>query len=135
MFESIEEFDDMDKLGQGFTSADPLEEVDIGDGSIPRPTFGNKNLRADCKTKLIELLKEYVCCFAWEYHEMPGLSRDLVEHQLPIKSGFRPYKQAPRKVHPKMYDRIKEEMVVCLKLISLDLAGTPSGFPTLFPRR
>ena len=23
---------------------------------------------------------------------MPGLSRDLVEHRLPIKAGFRPYK-------------------------------------------
>ena len=43
MYESIEELDDMDKLGQGFTSADPLEEIDIGDGSIPRPTFVNKN--------------------------------------------------------------------------------------------
>jgi len=42
MYESIEELDDMDKLGQGFTSADPLEEVDIGDGSIPRPTFVKK---------------------------------------------------------------------------------------------
>ena len=39
----------------------------------------SKNLKADCKAKLIELLKEYVCCFAWEYHEMPGLSRELVE--------------------------------------------------------
>ena len=74
MYESIEELDDMDKLGQGFTSADPLEEIDIGDGSATRPTFINKNLKADCKAKLIELLKEYVCCFAWEYHEMPGLS-------------------------------------------------------------
>ena len=34
MYESIEELDDMDKLGQGFTSANPLEEVDIGDGSV-----------------------------------------------------------------------------------------------------
>ena len=42
MYESIEELDDMDKLRQGFTSADPLEEIDIGDGSIPRPTFVNK---------------------------------------------------------------------------------------------
>ena len=96
MYESIEELDDMDKLGQGFTSADPLEEVDIGDGSVTRPTFINKNLKADCKAKLIELLKEYVCCFAWEYHEMPGLSRELVEHRLPIKAGFRPYKQSAR---------------------------------------
>ena len=85
MFESIEELDDMDKLEHGFTSADPLEEVDIGDGTIPRPTFVNKNLKADYKVVLIELLKEYVDCFAWEYHEMPGLSRELVEHRLPIK--------------------------------------------------
>ena len=33
MYESIEELDDMDKLGQGFTSVAPLEEIDIGDGS------------------------------------------------------------------------------------------------------
>ena len=59
MYESIEELDDMDKLGQGFTSADPLEEIYIyiGDGSVTRPTFINKNLKADCKAKLIELLK------------------------------------------------------------------------------
>ena len=115
MYESIEELDDMDKLGQGFTSADPLEEIDIGDGSIPRPTFVNKILRADHKAKLIELLKEYVCCFAWEYHEMPGLSREVVEHRLPIKAGFRPYKQSARKFHRKTYDWIKEEIGCLLK--------------------
>jgi hypothetical protein len=30
---------------------------------------------------------------------MPGLSRELVEHRLPIKSGFRPYKQPARGIH------------------------------------
>ena len=86
---AIEEFSDSDKLGLGFTSADPLEKVDIGDGSIPRPTFVNANLSDDWKADLIELLKKYVNCFAWEYSEMPGLSRDLVEHRLPIKASFR----------------------------------------------
>jgi hypothetical protein len=47
MHETIEDFDDVQKLGQGFSSADPLEEVDIGDGSIPRPTFINANMGAD----------------------------------------------------------------------------------------
>ena len=41
---------------------------------------------------------------------MPGLSRDLVEHRLPIKAGFRPYKQPSRRFNPIMYDRIKEEI-------------------------
>ena len=104
MCEAIEEFDGLDKLGQGFTSADPLEKVDIGDGSISRPTFVNANLSDDCKADLIKLLKEYVDCFAWEYSEMPGLSGDLVEHRLPIKAGFRPYKQPTMLFNHIMYD-------------------------------
>ena len=90
MCQAIEDLGDLDKLAQGFTSADPLEMLDMGDGSIPRPTFVNANLSDDCKADLIKLLKEYVDCFAWEYSEMPGLSRDLVEHRLPIKADFRP---------------------------------------------
>src|SRR5512141_950066 len=113
--ETIEDFDEVEKLGQGFTLADPLEEVDIGDGTKPRPTFINKNMKADYKVKIIELLKEYVDCFAWEYHEMPGLSRELVEHRLPIKPGFRPYKQPPCRFNPLLYDRVKEEIDRLLK--------------------
>ena len=41
---------------------------------------------------------------------MPGLSRDLVEHRLPIKAGFKPYKQPARRFHPRIYNRIKEEI-------------------------
>ena len=120
MCEAIEDSDDLDKLGQGFASADPLEKVDIGDGTIPRPTFVNKNLSAEYKADLVNLLKEYVDCFAWEYHEMPGLSRDLVEYRLPIKAGFRPYKQPVRHFNPIIYDRIKLKLTVCLML---DLFG------------
>ena len=63
MCKAIEDFSDFDKLGQGFTSADPLEKVDIGDGLVPRPTFVNANLSNDCKADLIKLLKEYIDCF------------------------------------------------------------------------
>jgi hypothetical protein len=58
--------------------------------------FINQNLEADYKFELIALLKEYVYCFAWNYTEMHGLSRELVEHRLPIKDGFKPYKKHPR---------------------------------------
>jgi hypothetical protein len=113
--ETIEDFDEVEKLGQGFTSTDSLEEVGIGDGTKPRLTFVNKNMRADYKVKVIELLKEYVDCFEWEYLEMPGLSRELVEHWLPIKPGFRPYKQPPRRFNPLLYDQVKEEIDRLLK--------------------
>jgi hypothetical protein len=92
MCEAIENFDEVEKLGQSFSSVDPLEEIDIGDGITPRPTFVNKNMSLEHKDAIIKLLKDYVNCFTWNYHEMPRHSRELVEHQLPIKYGFRPYK-------------------------------------------
>jgi hypothetical protein len=115
MYEAIEETKDLDKLGPGFMSADPLEEIDIWDSVTPRPNFINKNLSADYKSNLVELLREYVDCFGWNYQEMPGLSCDLVEHRLPIKVGFRLFKQHARRYNPLMYDQIKEKINRLLK--------------------
>jgi hypothetical protein len=87
------------KLGRGFMSADKLEEIDIGDGDKPRPPFISAKLDSSFRKELTELLKEYKDCFAWDYSEMPGLDRSIVEHRLPIKLGFRPYKQPPSKIY------------------------------------
>jgi hypothetical protein len=106
----IEEFRDLDKLGQGFTSAGPLEEIDIGDGKTPRPTFVNKTLKTDPRDEMIGLLKEYPNCFAWNYTKMPRLSREIVEHRLPIKSGFRPFKQKARTFRLDLLPRIKDKI-------------------------
>jgi len=89
----MDRFADDGKLGQGFTSADDLIEVDIGSGDKPRPSFISAKLNSECKQQLTNLLKEYKDCFAWDYTEMPGLDRSIVEHWLPIKSGFRPHQQ------------------------------------------
>jgi hypothetical protein len=80
-------------------SADKLEEIDIGDGDKPRPTFISANLDSSFRNELIKLLKEYKDCFAWDYLKMSGLDRSIVEHRLPIKLGFKPYKQPPRKIY------------------------------------
>jgi hypothetical protein len=58
---------DEGKLGYGFTSADELEEVDIGPGDKPRPTFISKKLSLELREPMIVLLKEYADCFAWDY--------------------------------------------------------------------
>jgi hypothetical protein len=52
---------------------------------MPRPTYVNTDLTEEKKDKVHLLAHEFIDCFAWEYTEMPGLSRDLVEHRLSIK--------------------------------------------------
>jgi hypothetical protein len=41
---------------------------------------------------------------------MPRLSREFVEHRLPIKASFRPYKQGVRNFKPEILGRVKEEV-------------------------
>jgi hypothetical protein len=73
MCDTIEDFDEVEKLGQGFSSADPLEEIDIGDRITPRPTFVSKNMSLEHKNAIIKLLRNYIDCLAWNYREMPSL--------------------------------------------------------------
>jgi hypothetical protein len=63
-----------------------------------------------CAMEIIKLFMAYTCSFAWDYTEMPGLSRELVEHWLPIKAGFRLYEQGARNFKPEIVGRVKEEV-------------------------
>jgi hypothetical protein len=111
----IKDLENEGKLGQGFSSMDKLDEVDMGDGSTHRPTYISTNLPEDQKEQVRSLIKEFVDCFAWEYTEMSRLDRELVEHRLSTKPGFRQYKQPPRSFSPILHGRIKEETDRLLK--------------------
>jgi hypothetical protein len=47
----VEDLDEFGKLGRGFSSMDDLEEVDIGDGVISRPTYVSAHLNTSQKQK------------------------------------------------------------------------------------
>jgi hypothetical protein len=66
MCEAIEDFDEVEKLEQGFSLANLLEEIDIGDGITPRPTFVNKNMSLEHKDAIINLLRDYIDCVCLE---------------------------------------------------------------------
>jgi hypothetical protein len=55
----VEDLEHEGKLGQGFSSMDRLEEMDIGDGSTPRPTYVNANLPKEHKDQVRRLVQEF----------------------------------------------------------------------------
>jgi hypothetical protein len=101
---------DDEKLGCRFMSADELEEIDIGPGDKPRPTFISKKMDPSLREPMIALLKEYSDCFAWDYTEMLGLDRSIVEHRLPLKKGFRPFQQRARQMRTEVLEEVKKEI-------------------------
>ena len=94
---------------------DPLEEINLGEGLEKKPTYISAKKDPELRFEVIQLLKEFKNCFAWDYDEMPGLDRGLVELQLPIKPGKKPVKQSPRRFAPKILSKIKMEVERLLK--------------------
>ncbi|KAM1667943.1 hypothetical protein PS1_047371 [Malus domestica] len=46
---------------------------------------------------------------------MHGLDPSLVEHRMPIKDGYRPMKQAPRRMSKEIEGKVKEEIEKLVK--------------------
>ncbi|XP_015953779.1 uncharacterized protein LOC107478145 [Arachis duranensis] len=97
---------------KGFESQDPLEEINLGTHDDVRITYVCKNLVDPFRIELFDFLHEFKDCFAWDYHEMPGLDRSLVEHRLTLKPNARPVKQTPRRFAPEINVKIKK--IECL---------------------
>jgi hypothetical protein len=47
----VEDLDELGKLGRGFSSMDDIEKVDIGDGVVPRATYGSARLNMSKKNR------------------------------------------------------------------------------------
>ncbi len=95
---------------------DPLVEVNLGSAKQKRPTFVSSRLSTEQREDLVGLLKSYQDCFAWSYEEMSGLGREIVEHRLPIKKGYKPFKQPACRFEPGIVLRIKEKIENLLKI-------------------
>ena len=89
---------------------DPLETIDLRTKEDPRPIQISGLLETEDRAGIVDLLHEFKDCFAWHYTEMPGLDPTLVEHMMPIKEGFKPVKQAPRRMSKEIEEKVKKKL-------------------------
>ena len=94
---------------------DLMEEVNLYIEEESRITYISSLLPYDFKEGIIATLEEFKDCFAWNYDEMPGLDRSLVQHRLPIKPKFHPFQQPPRRMSKEVEQKVKEEIEKILK--------------------
>ena len=83
----------------------------MGSKEDPKEVNIGALLHSNVKSRLVELLKEYVDIFSWSYQDIPGLDTDIVEHHLPLKPECPPIKQKLRRTHPDTAVKIKEEVL------------------------
>ncbi|KAF7153132.1 hypothetical protein RHSIM_Rhsim01G0164200 [Rhododendron simsii] len=110
---------------------DPLEDFNVGTEENPKILHVCAALSDEMKDRLKYLLSEFKNCFAWDYPDMPGLNRSLVEHKIPIKEDFVPYQQISRQMTPEVQREVKKEMDY-LRPNLLGMLNMLNGFQILF---
>ena len=96
-------------------SQDPLEEINLGIEENWKPTYVSKLIVVGLWEKIMSLLHEFKDYFAWDYEDMLGLSRELVEHRLPICERKMLVKKAPRRFALNVMEVINAEIERLLK--------------------
>ena len=113
--------------GAKMLAQDPLEEVNLGDEKTKRVTYISAKLSPGLKQEVIEVLKENKDCFAWDYDEMPGLKRELVEHRLQSKMARSPSNKLLEDSHQRFSQRSKLRSKGCCVANSSEPQGTSNG--------
>ena len=94
---------------------DPMKEVNLDTVEESRITYISSLMPSNLKEGIIIMLQEFKDFFAWNYDKMPRLDGSLVEHRLPIKSEFYPFRQPPRRMSKEVELKVKKEIEKILK--------------------
>nr|KYP47342.1 hypothetical protein KK1_031025 [Cajanus cajan] len=71
-----------------------IEKINLGEEADKREISISTKIKKEVRDRLINLMKEYVDIFAWSYHDMSGLDREIVKQKLPIKDRIPTLKSA-----------------------------------------
>nr|GEV94020.1 reverse transcriptase domain-containing protein [Tanacetum cinerariifolium] len=119
------------------SSIDELSEVELKDlppyleyafleGDNKLPVIIAKDLRVEEKTTLITVLKSHKRAIAWKLSDIKGIDPEFCTYKIPMEEDFEPAVQHQRRVNPKIYNVIKQEV---LKLLDAGLIYLISDSP------
>ncbi|XP_075640257.1 uncharacterized protein LOC142612005 [Castanea sativa] len=87
-----------------------LEAVELVEGETAKMTRIGTTLSPEMRTKLIQFFKENLDVFAWSHKDMPGISRQVIQHELNVDPGRKPIKQRRRLFSPERSQAITDEV-------------------------
>nr|GEY81819.1 reverse transcriptase domain-containing protein [Tanacetum cinerariifolium] len=104
----------------------PHLEYAFLEGDDKLPVIIAKDLSIEEKTALITVLKSHKRAIAWKLSDINGIDPEFCTRKILMEEDFEPAVQHQRRVNPKIYDVIKQEV---LKLFDIGLIYLISNSP------
>jgi len=102
------ELDPRDKASR--EKEEPTESLILDETQPDRTVKIGAGLAEQVKRDISNLLKEYKEIFAWSHEDMPGISRNVISHNLAVNDKSKPVVQKRRSFNLERSAAIKEEV-------------------------
>ena len=79
-------------------TAEKTIEINLNTEENPQIVLLGQSLNKDELNELVALLKTHKDVFARSYKDMPGVDRELVQHNIPLYPDAKPVKQKLRRM-------------------------------------
>nr|GEW97923.1 reverse transcriptase domain-containing protein [Tanacetum cinerariifolium] len=93
----------------------PHLEYTFLEGDDKLPVIIAKDLSVKEKTALITVLKSHKRAIPWKLSDINGIDPKFCTHKILMEEDFKPAVQHQRRVNPKIYDVIKQDVIKLLK--------------------
>nr|GEZ83940.1 reverse transcriptase domain-containing protein [Tanacetum cinerariifolium] len=108
----------------------PHLEYAFLEGDDKLPVIIEKDLSVEEKTNLLTILKSHKRAITWKLFDIKGINPEFCTHKILMEEDFTPAVQHQRRVNPKIYDFIKQEVI---KLLDAGLIYPISDSPWVSP--
>nr|GEV55981.1 reverse transcriptase domain-containing protein [Tanacetum cinerariifolium] len=108
----------------------PHLEYAFLEGDVKLPVIIAKDLSVEEKTALIKVLKSHKRAIAWKLFDIKGIDQEFCTYKVLFEEDFEPAVQHQRRVNPKIYDVIKNDV---LKLLDAGLIYPICDSPWVSP--
>jgi len=87
-----------------------VTQINLGDKANPKPIFISESMSPSEIEGLIQLIREYIYVFVWNFKDMPRLEHQIAMRILNINLNTRPVKQQQRRFHFEIMEVIELEV-------------------------
>jgi hypothetical protein len=86
------------------------KEIQVDPNDADKKASYQYGARSQIETMLVTFLRAHLDVFAWQISDMPGISREVIEHKLDIDLAFKPIKQKERRHTSERRETIRLEV-------------------------
>lgn len=70
----------------------------------------SKTLPPKARQSYIDLMKEYIDVFAWDYGDLKTYDASIIQHTIPLRENEKSFKRKLRRINPKLLPMIEKEI-------------------------